>query len=229
VLEGFSWAGGDSRLFFPQTQAGPAGGLAMTTSRSDDAITITSADHSGEGLLTFSFVLLGDVSGGINAFGSFDGTMSASLQSLVEVNDRSFTNLSTRSLLSRDPVQFISDNRVNGMVASSAFGLFSYSVPVPLGVPFDLRLQLTTTSLARAIGSDSVADALAQATQSLDWKGIQALTIDGQAVDFDLASASGTDWRLPFGAIFPPVPEAPTWLLLLAGLALAGIKRLPRT
>ena len=69
---------------------------------------------------------------------------------------------------------------------------------------------------------------MADAAHSLYWGGISSVTdANGNAVDFTLASASGTNYLQSFVPVVvtAPVPEPETYALLLAGLGVLGLVR----
>ena len=84
-----------------------------------------------------------------------------------------------------------------------------------------LSMSMRTTLLSRcaqvAVSAFSLGD-------SAYWGGISGITVDGQAIEFDLSSASGHDWRQSSVPSAVPAPAA-VWLLGSGVLGLIGFAR----
>lgn len=99
-----------------------------------------------------------------------------------------------------------------------------FDLPFVFGESFDVGMfgQLRA-GLRSQSGVAGLSTADADFTNTITWEGIDAVLAGSTLVsDYSLVSASGTDWRLPVAAI----PEAPTWLMLIAGLAVVLNRRL---
>ncbi len=97
---------------------------------------------------------------------------------------------------------------------------------VTLGTAFQLGV------FARAIAGNSSSggvysfnEATVDFLNTVSWAGIAGLTLNGNAVAYTLASASGIDWTQPYAAA---VPEPQAWLLWAAGLLPLGAGALRR-
>lgn len=96
-------------------------------------------------------------------------------------------------------------------------------------VPLDVDLPYTFSAGGSAATGVSVYGpnpaALYDASHTLIFGGMNAMTFNGQNVDFEIYSQSGYDWKQSH---ILAVPENPTYLMLLAGLVVLGVCRLPR-
>lgn len=98
----------------------------------------------------------------------------------------------------------------------------TFAMPVTLGQAFNWGIYASAYAGQRAMATGQTAPTYAALDfagpgQGLSFAGSLGLLVGGQLYEqFDIASLSGIDWRLPIGA---PVPEPAGWALLLAGVA----------
>ena len=94
---------------------------------------------------------------------------------------------------------------------------------VTLGTPFELGIFARATAGVAGVGPDWYSGGTVDFSHTIEWSGIQGVTVAGNAVDFTVDSLSGTPW---IGAYVAPVPEAPTWVMMsLAGLLVGVFRR----
>jgi hypothetical protein len=101
------------------------------------------------------------------------------------------------------------------------FGSYSATVGFQFGIASPLEVELSSSAQA-AYSFDDGLPAASFLAHSLYWGGIGAVAISGVPLDdFSVASASGTDYR----GSMAPVPEPGRVWLMLAGLAVFGLRR----
>lgn len=100
--------------------------------------------------------------------------------------------------------------------SGDAFSLHHYEVPFTFGsaVTIDARLEAGAFGHALVMATDGSFEAGYDLARSAYWGGITSVTVGGEAVDFDLSSASGVDYRYSM----VPVPEPGSAALLALGL-----------
>lgn len=87
--------------------------------------------------------------------------------------------------------------------------LVTLTTTVTLGTTLELGVFARAWAGNASWGSvQSFSGATADFSNTITWAGISALTLNGNAVPYTLASASGTDWTQPYVAA---VPEPTTW------------------
>ena len=96
------------------------------------------------------------------------------------------------------------------------------------GVPFYLQaqaavsvsLEMTTGFPVKVQPLGSISDLHAAFGDSIYWNGLSDAKVNGELRSFTVSSASGIDWA----ASMAPIPEPQTYALLIAGLALIGLR-----
>lgn len=98
---------------------------------------------------------------------------------------------------------------------------------VTLGTPFELGIFARATVGVAGVGPNWYSGGTVDFSHTIEWNGMQGVTVAGNPVDFTVDSLSGTPW---IGAYTAPVPEAPVWMMLSAAGLLMGAfrKRLSR-
>jgi hypothetical protein len=102
---------------------------------------------------------------------------------------------------------------------------YSAQTTVQSGIAEQLDVEL---SVSTSVGFDfslNPGSATANFLNTLEWGGIQSVTIGGQPVDYTLSSTSGTNWAQSF---VTDVPEPATTLPVLSVLAAGCISRCRR-
>lgn len=101
--------------------------------------------------------------------------------------------------------------------------LVTFTTQVTLGAPFELGVFARALVGVASTGPVAVlSEATVDFSNSVTGGGISALTLNGNAVPYTLASASGIDWTQAYSA---PVPEPAGAWLRAAGLGLLGVRR----
>lgn len=95
-------------------------------------------------------------------------------------------------------------------------GLYSMTIPVPLGVAFDLGIAGRAQAGPASYGAiDIINTGLVDFSHTVRWAGIDSFVYNGIPLDTNFDAASGIDWTLA-----APVSEPSSALLMAAGLAL---------
>lgn len=109
--------------------------------------------------------------------------------------------------------------------SGDAFSLHHYEVPFVFGSPVTLDARLDAGAFAHVVvaGSDGGFDVGYDLSRSAYWAGITGVTVGGEAVDYSVSSASGTDYRNSL----VPIPEPGSASLVGLGLfALFALRQL---
>lgn len=167
------------------------------------------------------------------AFWNLDSTVSAD----VGTNSQALVNVSFRSIVQANDDTFISHANRNIFVSSyvgfplkrearDTADFNGESVPFgsQLRVEWDFRFGARETTQAYLlVGASAVhsGTAIADASHTIWWGGIQSVTFEGEEVPYTVTDDSGFDWR--HAAVVPePTPAA---LLVVGLLGLAGVRR----
>ncbi len=189
-----------------------------------DTLNISSANLAGQqgyALIKVDYNWLLEASGfptgsGGHSQAAITLLLSGQSASVLETLDAGINNSGTYSGLLTSP----GVNVINDLARQS----FIVLMPFLFGRDEALSMQLTSVVTA---GSNSVGGgrAFVDAFHSAYWGGISSVTdASGNAVDFALTSASGTDYRQSFSPV-SAVPEPATYAFLLAGLGALGLRR----
>lgn len=94
-----------------------------------------------------------------------------------------------------------------------------FTANVTLGTAFELGVfaRAFTGNASYSPDSSFVSAGTVDFSHTISWAGVTAVTLDGNALDYSLASASGIDWSQAYGST-APVPEPATWAMSLVGL-----------
>jgi len=184
--------------------------LAVATGGWVDMLTFNPADPAQIGQeASFSFVI--DVGGTMSGQGA-----NHSYNSLVRFGLRPYKNdaffapgpESDFFVQGQGQQGFPYDHTVNQLV--------TLTTTVTLGTAFELGVFARAWAGNASYGSvQAFSEATADFSNTITWAGISALTLNGNAVPYTLASASGIDWTQPYVAA---VPEPTTWALWACGL-----------
>lgn len=103
--------------------------------------------------------------------------------------------------------------------SGNAFAQHRIEVPIIFGRPvsLDVRLEGSATANVLVTAADGSFEGHYDLTRSAYWGGIAGVTVGGQAVDFSVSAASGTDYR---GSMVP-IPEPRS--VVLFGFGLIGL------
>lgn len=116
---------------------------------------------------------------------------------------------------------------INGAESATWLGADTVAVTIPIvfGRPTSLNVSLNTSTLAAFFSSGS--NWTADAAHSLYWGGITRVTdAAGNVLDFEISSASGTNYRHSMAPVpTVPVPEPETFMLVASGLAAIAMRR----
>lgn len=93
----------------------------------------------------------------------------------------------------------------------------TFTANVTLGTAFELGVfaRALVGNASYSPGSSFVSAATVDFSHTISWAGVTAVTLDGNPLDYTLASASGIDWTQAYAA---QVPEPSTWALWAVGL-----------
>lgn len=212
------------------TERGLANLNSYATAMFSDTLQIDNPIESGVGILTFSLYLARNASltaqVGDGRTGYSVGSSSATVRANFRSNDGYHSlgqadGMSAQSTSDGVVVQRDSSGDIDGasVPPGAALGYHVFSTQFYFNQPFQISLELIGISGASGDSTAASGSSILEAMHSLDWAGIQQVSVDGRTVDYSLWSESGTDWNQSFA----PVPEPETWALLLAGLAFLGV------
>lgn len=204
---------------FPEFTAGDAFSEAMA--QWGDLFTIDVAGHTGE---EARFTAEAWVHGFVDITGGTDARVTTTARI------GSGPTMSGPSVHVTPAGEFRSGTQADAV----ADGYFSFNEPfliegfITLGTPFQFVMSMLTEIGRFTAGMPGSGDI--QMGNTITWNGITSVTVGGMPVpagQYTFTSGSGLDYRQSFMNTTPPapVPEPGTMLLVLGGMAGAGIRR----
>jgi hypothetical protein len=178
-----------------------------------DMLTLTPANPADIGK-TASLTFAIDMGGTLQAVPSGNGFAAFGVQPYI--NDTAFVGNQRFQVSGQGQYNFPYDQTVDQIT--------TFTTDITLGTAFELGVfaRAWAGTASYSPGSDFISGGTVDFMNTVSWAGISAVTLDGNAVAYTLASASGIDWTQPYAA---PVPEPATYALFAGGLLGIGVLR----
>ncbi|MEO8442126.1 MAG: FxDxF family PEP-CTERM protein [Betaproteobacteria bacterium] len=173
-----------------------------------DSLLFNLQGHTGEsGLMSFGM----HVEGTLESLAGFNSLAGFGLRPYV---DDQFLSTVPSALI------FQGQGQIGFPYNETVDTIVTFNIPFTFGTAFELGIFANAIARTASQGAvEAINTATVDFSNTITWNGISAVTLNGQAVDYDLTSASGVDWRT---ATVTAVPEPETYVMLLAGLGLLG-------
>jgi MYXO-CTERM domain-containing protein len=178
-----------------------------------DTLTLTPVDPADIGK-TASLTFAIDMSGTLQAVPSGNGFAAFGVQPYID--DNAFVGNQRFQVSGQGQYNFPYDQTVDQIT--------TFTTDITLGTAFELGVfaRAWAGTASYSPGSDFISGGTVDFMNTVSWAGITAVTLNGNALAYTLASASGIDWTQPFTS---PVPEPGTWALWASGLLGIGVLR----